>query len=276
MRPGCGQHLRIRAADACLARLRESVLRRRPGAACLQVASWWGPGWRQGSHDTQLINTDDRIEQVRGRVCGFVYAPYPHKDSRNGRVCLQRSASCGDDVNALREVAGAAVPTQVLWIAPLPSSEGGTLRYDAAYFGYALLVPLRQVIREIEATSSPVRVAFHLEPYEGGWVGGCRLRVGAGVAGLGPRVLLHTYTRAHRVILICLFPPAPSRPESGRTKQTVHEDLTYLSHKYKDSSAVARVNGAAHDPHPCRLLAPACLLHPPLCFTRADSAKNCL
>ncbi|KAG2442442.1 hypothetical protein HXX76_002528 [Chlamydomonas incerta] len=78
------------------------------------VASWWGPGWRQGSHDTQLINTDDRIEQV---------------------------------------------------------------------------------IREIDATSSPVRVAFHLEPYE------------------------------------------------GRSKQSVYEDLVYLSHKYKDSSAVARVNG---------------------------------
>ncbi|KAG2448209.1 hypothetical protein HYH02_006794 [Chlamydomonas schloesseri] len=78
------------------------------------VASWWGPGWRQGSHDTQMINTDDRIEQV---------------------------------------------------------------------------------IKEIEATSSPVRVAFHLEPYE------------------------------------------------GRTKQSVHEDLVYLSTKYRDSPAVARVNG---------------------------------
>ncbi|KXZ56938.1 hypothetical protein GPECTOR_1g846 [Gonium pectorale] len=50
------------------------------------VASWWGPRWRDGSHDTQLVNTDVRVEQV---------------------------------------------------------------------------------IRLIEATNSPVRVAFHLEPYEG-------------------------------------------------------------------------------------------------------------
>ncbi|GIL86818.1 hypothetical protein Vretimale_15613 [Volvox reticuliferus] len=50
------------------------------------VASWWGPSWRKGSHDTQLVNTDKRLEQV---------------------------------------------------------------------------------IREIEETGSPVRVAFHLEPYEG-------------------------------------------------------------------------------------------------------------
>ncbi|GFR40729.1 hypothetical protein Agub_g1338 [Astrephomene gubernaculifera] len=78
------------------------------------VASWWGPSWRQGSHDTQRINTDDRIAKV---------------------------------------------------------------------------------IREIEVTGSPVRVAFHLEPYE------------------------------------------------GRTKETVHADLSYLSSRYGQSSAVLRING---------------------------------
>ncbi|KAG2487884.1 hypothetical protein HYH03_013466 [Edaphochlamys debaryana] len=50
------------------------------------VASWWGPPWRAGSHDTQLVNTDERVAQV---------------------------------------------------------------------------------VREIEAMDSPVRVAIHMEPYEG-------------------------------------------------------------------------------------------------------------
>ncbi|EFJ40560.1 hypothetical protein VOLCADRAFT_99671 [Volvox carteri f. nagariensis] len=78
------------------------------------VASWWGPPWRQGSHDTQMVNTDSRLEMV---------------------------------------------------------------------------------IRELEESGSKVRIAFHLEPYE------------------------------------------------GRTKETVHEDLVYLSKKYRDSPAVLQING---------------------------------
>lgn len=46
-----------------------------------QVVSWWGPPWREGSHDTQKVNTDQRVEQV-GRHG-------PHGDTGGGTWMLQ-------------------------------------------------------------------------------------------------------------------------------------------------------------------------------------------
>lgn len=35
-----------------------------PPCCCLQVVSWWGPVWREGTTDTQGVNTDEVLQEV--------------------------------------------------------------------------------------------------------------------------------------------------------------------------------------------------------------------
>jgi hypothetical protein len=35
-----------------------------PPCCCLQVVSWWGPTWREGTTDTQGVNTDQVLQAV--------------------------------------------------------------------------------------------------------------------------------------------------------------------------------------------------------------------
>lgn len=60
-----------------------------PAAATLQVISWWGPSWREGTHDTQGINTDavlglvvKELEQQQGTgvKLAFHLEPYEGAD----------------------------------------------------------------------------------------------------------------------------------------------------------------------------------------------------
>lgn len=54
-----------------------------PLAHTLQVISWWGPTWREGTHDTQGVNTDAvlglvvrELEQQDSLKLAFHMEPY--------------------------------------------------------------------------------------------------------------------------------------------------------------------------------------------------------
>lgn len=59
------------------------------------VVSWWGPAWRNGTHDTQGVSTDDRLPTLlaaaarAGIAVAFHLEPYPGRSADTVREDLQ-------------------------------------------------------------------------------------------------------------------------------------------------------------------------------------------
>lgn len=84
---------------------------------CAQVLSWWGPSWRQGTHDTQGVCTDDTltvvlrvVKQYADMRVAFHMEPYPDRNIAMLREDLEHlAAATADCSTALLRIDGKPV-----------------------------------------------------------------------------------------------------------------------------------------------------------------------
>ena len=138
------------------------MFRNLPPLLRLQVLSWWGPSWRQGTHDTQGVVTDEAVAVVLAEV----EAALTRRQDPGSSLLEGGQQQQGPEGNALLE--GGQQQQGPEGNAPL---EGGQKRQDT---GEGVLEGVQQRQGDDGGLSSrrrgPPRVAWHMEPYEG--VGG--------------------------------------------------------------------------------------------------------